>query len=62
MGIAFAALAESQQAAAQAATLSVDPSRLPRVGIDARFQSYNLEMVEVAGGRAWRRTSRRPYT
>ena len=55
MGIAVAALAGSQQSAAQAPTLSVDPSRLPRVGtIDARFQSYNLEMVEVTGGRFWK--------
>ena len=55
MGIAVAALAGSQQAAAQAPTLSVDPSRLPRLGtIDARFQSYNLEMVEVTGGRFWK--------
>ena len=55
MGIAVAALAGSQQAAAQAPTLSVDPSRLPRLGsIDERFQSYNLEMVEVTGGRFWK--------
>jgi hypothetical protein len=55
MGIAVAALAGGQQAAAQTPTLSVDPSRLPRVGtIDARFQSYNLEMVEVTGGRFWK--------
>ena len=55
MGIAVAALAGIQQAAAQAPTLSVDPSRLPRLGtIDARFQSYNLEMVEVTGGRFWK--------
>jgi hypothetical protein len=55
MGIVIAALAGSQQAAAQVTTLSVDPSRLPRLGtIDARFQSYNLEMVEVTGGRFWK--------
>ena len=55
MGIAIAALAGSQKAAAQAPTLSVDPSRLPRLGtVDARFQSYNVEMVEVTGGRFWK--------
>ena len=55
MGIAVAALAASQQAAAQVTTLSVDPARLPRLGtVDARFQSYNLEMVEVTGGRFWK--------
>ena len=55
MGIVIAALAGIQQVAAQAPTLSVDPSRLPRLGtVDARFQSYNVEMVEVTGGRFWK--------
>jgi hypothetical protein len=55
MGIVVAALAGSQKAAAQAPALSVDPSRLSRLGtIDARFQSYNVEMVEVTGGRFWK--------
>src|SRR4029453_3893864 len=55
MGIVIAALAGSQQAAAQVTTLSVDPARLPRLGtVDARFQSYNVEMVEVTGGRFWK--------
>ena len=54
IGIAIA-LAGIQQAAAQAPTLAVDPSRLPRLGtIDVRFQSYNVEMVEVTGGRFWK--------
>ena len=48
-------LAGIQQAGAQAPTLAVDPSRLPRLGtIDVRFQSYNVEMVEVTGGRFWK--------
>ncbi|MEH2624515.1 hypothetical protein V1292_002570 [Bradyrhizobium sp. AZCC 1719] len=55
MGIAIAALTAIANAAAQAPTLSVDPSRLPRLGtVDARFQSYNVEMVEVTGGRFWK--------
>src|SRR5882672_9371318 len=55
MGIAIAALTGIQKAAAEVPTLSVDPSRLPRLGaIDARFQSYNLEMIEVTGGRFWK--------
>jgi len=55
MGIVIAALAGIQNAAAQAPALSVDPSRLPGLGtIDARFQSYNLEMIEVTGGRFWK--------
>ncbi len=32
-----------------------NPSTLPKVGtIDPRFQSYNIEMVEVIGGRFWK--------
>src|SRR5438552_17526675 len=55
MGIAITALMGSPNAAAQLPALSVDPSRLPRLGtIDARFQSYNVEMVEVTGGRFWK--------
>jgi heparanase 1 len=34
---------------------SVAPSSMPRVGtVDARFQSYNIEMVELTGGRFWK--------
>ena len=33
----------------------ITPSAMPRIGtIDARFQSYNIEMVEVTGGRFWK--------
>ncbi len=35
--------------------LSVTPAKMARIGaIDERFQSYNVEMVEVTGGRFWR--------
>jgi hypothetical protein len=55
MAIAIVALTAMPNAAAQTPTLSIDPSRLPRLGsIDARFQSYNIEMVEVTGGRFWK--------
>ena len=34
---------------------SIQPSAMPRVGsVDERFQSYNIEMVEVTGGRFWK--------
>jgi hypothetical protein len=34
---------------------SIDPKALPRVAtIDERFQSYNIEIVEVTGGRFWK--------
>lgn len=36
-------------------TLTVTPSTMARIGtVDERFQSYNVEMVEVTGGRFWR--------
>ncbi len=34
---------------------SIDPRSLPSAGqVDRRFQSYNIEMVEVTGGRFWK--------
>ena len=36
-------------------TTALAPATMARIGsIDARFQSYNIEMVEVTGGRFWR--------
>ena len=33
----------------------VSPAAMPRIGtIDERFQSYNIEMIEVTGGRFWK--------
>jgi heparanase len=35
--------------------ISVNASSMPRLGtVDARYQSYNVEMVEVTGGRFWK--------
>jgi heparanase len=40
---------------------SITPSSLPRIGtVDERFQSYNIEMVEITGGRFWRPYRSRP--
>src|SRR5215469_1703214 len=37
-----------------AQSISVSPAKMPRVGsVSDRFQSYNIEMVEVTGGRFW---------
>jgi hypothetical protein len=34
---------------------TVTPARMARIGeVDERFQSYNVEMVEVTGGRFWK--------
>jgi hypothetical protein len=42
-------------AAANAQSNPITPKTLPRIGvIDERFQSYNIEMVEVTGGRFWK--------
>jgi heparanase 1 len=38
-----------------AQTVSLVPATMPRVGtVDERFQSYNVEMLEVTGGKFWR--------
>ena len=37
------------------APVALAPASLPRIGaVDARFQSFNIEMVEVIGGRFWK--------
>jgi heparanase len=47
--------------AALADAPSVTPSSMPRVGtVDARFQSYNIEMIEITGGRFWKPYRARP--
>jgi len=43
--------------AGQTATnsIKIDPAKMPRIArVDPRFQSYNVEMVEVTGGRFWK--------
>ena len=38
-----------------AQVVSLDPAKMPRIAtVDERFQSYNIEMVEVIGGRFWK--------
>jgi hypothetical protein len=38
-----------------AQVVSLDPAKMPAIGtVDERFQSYNIEMVEVTGGRFWK--------
>ena len=35
-----------------AQVVSLDPAKMPAIGtVDERFDSYNIEMVEVIGGR-----------
>jgi hypothetical protein len=48
-------LAAATLCAARASEISIAPAELKAIGtIDARFQSYNIEMVEVTGGRFWK--------
>jgi hypothetical protein len=53
--LASAWLATSACCGALADTPTIAPSSLPRIGtVDPRFQSYNIEMIEVTGGRFWK--------
>lgn len=39
----------------QVSSIRIEPARMPRVAtVDPRFVSYNIEMVEVTGGRFWK--------
>ena len=49
--VTFAGCVWSQQDTA----MKVVPSKMPKLGtVDARYLSYNVEMVEVTGGRFWK--------
>jgi hypothetical protein len=38
-----------------AQAVSLDPANMPRIGtVEERFNSYNIEMVEVIGGKFWK--------
>lgn len=53
--MAIALLAAVASSAVHAGDISIAPTDLKAIGtIDARFQSYNIEMVEVTGGRFWK--------
>jgi heparanase 1 len=44
-----------QEAPSGAEPLALAPATMPRIGtIDDRFQSYNIEMLEVTGGKFWK--------
>jgi heparanase 1 len=56
-GVAFASIAGAMGSPSHgiAQTVSLSPSTMPAVGsIDERYQSYNVEMLEVTGGKFWR--------
>lgn len=50
-----ALLAAATACAAHAGDITIVPTKLQAIGTtDTRFQSYNIEMVEVTGGRFWK--------
>lgn len=50
-----ALLAAATACAPHAGDITIVPAKLKAIGTtDARFQSYNIEMVEVTGGRFWK--------
>jgi hypothetical protein len=58
MLVGAASLAISAVGNADPATsepFSLTPATMPQIGaVDERYQSYNVEMLEVTGGRFWR--------
>ena len=45
----------SREAPAPAEAVALAPATMPRIGtVDERFQSYNVEMLEVTGGKFWK--------
>ena len=53
--IATCGFARTQTKPATAADAAVNPTTMRKIGtVDPRFQSYNIEMVEVIGGRFWK--------
>jgi len=59
--IVTAAIAGLGAISGRAQTPSLMPQSMPRVGsVDERFHSYNVEMVEVTGGRFWKPYSSGP--
>jgi heparanase 1 len=58
-GLSFLALVALQVAPASLAqekpTVKLDPAKMPKLGtVDPGYLSYNVEMVEVTGGRFWK--------
>ena len=52
---AISAVLVSSAYAGAASPPAIAPAIMPRIGtVDQRFQSYNIEMVEITGGRFWK--------
>ena len=56
--IALLGTSACRQKATENSTVTVTPSRMQRVKtVDERYQSYNVEMLEVTGGKSGDRTA-----
>jgi heparanase len=54
-GLGVMAVSAAAILAQQKPSIAVSPSEMPRLAtVDPRFLSYNVEMVEVTGGRFWK--------
>jgi hypothetical protein len=54
-GIFLLSLAVAADTGARGSEQFIRPASMPRIAaVDERYQSYNVEMVEVTGGRFWR--------
>jgi hypothetical protein len=61
MGLSVLAALVGAGRAIAADTIALDPAKWPRIAtVDERFQSYNIEMVEVTGGTFWGPYAARP--
>src|SRR5947209_2620814 len=55
MALISAGLALLPVVGAGAQPVTLDVRTMPRVGaVDERYQSYNVEMLEITGGRFWK--------
>ena len=55
VALAILAAAPLHLSPSVAQSVSLAPSTMPRIGsVSERYQSYNVEMVEVTGGRFWK--------
>jgi heparanase 1 len=52
---AIGGVAASQTGVAQVSPVAVAPAKMARIGsVSERYQSYNIEMLEVTGGKFWK--------
>src|SRR5437016_4922791 len=55
-GVALVAVAPQMTQAQDRMSVPLFPASMKRVGtIDERYQSFNVEMLEVTGGKFWKR-------